>query len=342
MSDNINRQWLLQSRPQGMVSEDNFKRVESPLLTPDFSQGEVLIKTLMLSFEPAMRGWMDDKPSYLPPAELDEPMRAPGVGQVVVSKNPELPVGTLVQGMLGWQEYAVLGPNSLFPPNALPEGTPLSIALGVLGGTSLTAYFGLLRIGEPKAGDTVLVSGAAGATGSVVAQIAKIKNCRVIGIAGGDAKCNWLRNELGLDGVIDYKNENVGDALKKLCPEGINVYFDNVGGEILESAMENAADNARFVMCGAISSYNDAEPSPGPRNMFNVITRRIKMQGFVMFDFMDEVETAMGDLVQWLSDGQLQWKEDIQSGFDNIPATFGRLFDGSNEGKQLLSLAEPE
>lgn len=337
-----NQQWLLAKRPIGMVSVDDFTLASAPMPTPDTGAGEVLIKTLMLSFDPAMRGWMDDKPSYLPPVAIGEPMRASGIGQVIESENPELPVGTLVQGLIGWQEFLVAGPNSLFPPTALPAGTPPNIALSIMGATSLTAYFGLLRIGEPQPGETVVVSGAAGATGSAAAQIAKIKGCRVIGIAGGKEKCDWLLNAAGIDAVIDYKNQSINDELARLCPDGINVFFDNVGGETLEAAIENAADYARFVLCGSISNYNDDTPKPGPANMFSLISKRIKMQGFIMFDYMEEVDAAMADLVQWLTDGKLQWREDIQEGFDNIPKTFLRLFEGSNQGKQLLKLADPE
>ncbi len=336
----INRQWLLQRRPSGMVKVSDFELVERDI--PALADGQALVRNLMLSFDPAMRGWMDDRPSYLPPAALGEPMRASGVGQVIASNDPQLPVGTLVQGLLGWQEYLVASPDALFPVNPLPEGTPPNIALSVLGATSLTAYFGLLRIGDPQPGNTVLVSGAAGATGSAAAQIAKLKGCRVIGIAGGAQKCAWLRDELKLDGVIDYKSEDLHSAIANACPNGIDVFFDNVGGETLEAAIENAAQHARFVMCGAIAGYNDSEPTPGPRNLFQLIARRIRMQGFVMFDYMEEVETAMADLVEWVSTGQLLWKEDIQEGFENIPATFLRLFEGTNQGKQLLKLADPE
>ena len=336
----INRQWLLQRRPSGMVQVSDFEHVDSEI--PALADGEALVKNLMLSFDPAMRGWMDDKPSYLPPAALGEPMRASGVGQVIESKNPELAPGTLVQGLLGWQEYLVAKPDALFPVSPLPDGTPPNIALSVLGATSLTAYFGLLRIGEPREGETVLVSGAAGATGSAAAQIARLKGCRVVGIAGGAEKCAWLRDDLKLDAVIDYKSENLHTAIANACPEGINVFFDNVGGETLEAAIENAAQHARFVLCGAIAGYNDSEPTPGPSNLFQMIARRIRMQGFVMFDFMEEVDAATADLVTWVSSGQLLWKEDIQEGFENIPQTFLRLFNGSNQGKQLLRLADPD
>ena len=334
-----NQQWLMNERPNGMVSEQHFTLTNTE--TPVLGEGEVLIKTLMLSFDPAMRGWMDDKPSYLPPVAINEPMRASGIGQVVESNDDALPVGTLVQGILGWQEYSVAGPTSLFPPSALPAGTPPNIALSVLGATSLTAYFGLLRIGDPQPGETVLVSGAAGATGSAAAQIAKLKGARVIGIAGGKDKCDWLLGT-GIDAVIDYKSEDIRARLAETCPDGIHVFFDNVGGDTLEAAIEHAADFARFVLCGSISSYNDDSLKSVPNNMFSLIAKRIRMQGFIMFDYMAEIDGAMADLVQWLTDGKLQWREDIQEGFENIPSTFLRLFNGSNQGKQLLKLAEPE
>ena len=343
-----NRQWILVKRPTNQVSVEHFSSVSSEIPLPDQARGEVLIKTLMLSFDPAMRGWMDDIPSYLPPVALGDPMRAAGVGQVIQSDNPDLPLGTLVQGVLGWQEYVAAGPNSLFPPRPLPSGTPANLALSILGATSLTAYFGLLRIGKPQPGDTVLVSAAAGATGSVAAQIAKIKGCRVIGLAGNDEKCCWLRDELHLDAAINYKTENVAQQLANHCPDGIDVFFDNVGGELLQTVISLASDHARFVLCGAISQYNTAHDldgtvaQPGPSNLFHLISKRIKMQGFIVFDYMDQAEIAIADLVQWLSDGRLHWREDTQQGFDNIPKTFLRLFDGRNRGKQLLKLADPD
>ncbi len=338
----INRQWLLDSRPLGMVSEDNFRYFEAPMPAADLSSGEFLVRVLYLSFEPAMRGWMEDAPSYLPPADLNQPMRSAGVAQVIASENPDFPVGSLCQGMFGWQEYALGGNDSLFPVNPLPEGTPPTLPLSVLGGTGLTAYFGLLHIGEPQPGETVVVSGAAGATGSVAAQIAKLKGCQVIGIAGGQSKCSWLIDEAGLDHAIDYKSENVEQRLRELCPDGINVFYDNVGGETLQAAIANIAKFGRIVLCGAISGYNDAEPAAGPNNLMNLVKFSVRMQGFIMFDFLEQIDEAYRDLGQWLAQGKLIWKEDVQEGFDNIPATFLRLFDGRNDGKQLLKLADPE
>lgn len=336
-----NRQWLLKERPSGMVGPEHFDRVDSPLPEPDLAAGQVLVKTLMLGFDPAMRGWLVDEPSYLPPVAIGEPMRASGVGQVVASENADLPVGTLVQGLLNWQDYSIGDPSGMIPPTPLPEGTPPELALSVFGTTSLTAYFGLLDVGKPQAGDTVLVSGAAGATGSVVAQIARIKGCRVIGIAGGEEKCNWLLEACKLDAAIDYKSENISERLGELCPGGINVFFDNVGGDTLEAAIGHMADFGRIALCGGISVYNDETPRPGPNNIMYLVSRRIRMEGFIVLDFLDRAQEAIDDLTQWVMNGDLAWREDIQEGFDNIPATLQRLFDGRNVGKQLLKLADP-
>lgn len=216
------------------------------------------------------------------------------------------------------------------------------MALSIFGSTSLTAYFGLLDVGQPQAGETVLVSGAAGATGSVVAQIARLKGCRVVGIAGGTEKCEWLRTACKVDAVIDYKSEDLAQRIAELCPDGVNVFFDNVGGDTLEAGISNMADFGRIVLCGAISGYNDETPAPGPHNLMNLVTRRIRMQGFVVIDYLDRVGEAIADLAKWVAAGELAWREDIQEGFDNIPATFQRLFDGRNVGKQLIKLADPE
>ncbi len=340
-----NRQWLLKERPVGLVGPEHFELVESPLPEPDLAAGQVLLKTLMLSFEPAMRGWLDDVPSYVPPVAIGEPMRAPGVCQVIRSENPKLPVGTLVQGQANWQEYSIADPAGGHSPRAIREGTPPNLALGVFGGTSLTAYFGLLEVGQPEPGETVLVSGAAGATGSVVAQIARIKGCKVIGIAGGAEKCAWLQDECRLEAAIDYKSEDLDGRLRELCQDGVNVFFDNVGGDILQTALNNMAEYGRIVACGCISSYNDETPPPGPNNLNLVISRRLRMQGFVMMDYMAQpgkAGNAMKELAGWVNAGDIVWREDMQEGFEKIPATLQRLFTGANEGKQLLKLADAE
>jgi NADPH-dependent curcumin reductase len=337
----MNRQWLLKERPRGEVGPQHFELVESALPKPDFEAGQVLVKTLMLGFDPAMRGWLEDAPSYLPPVAIGEPMRASGVGQVILSDNPELPEGALVQGLLNWQEYSIGDPTSAIPPTALPAGTPPNLALSVFGSTSLTAYFGLLDIGQPLPGETVLVSGAAGATGSAVAQIARLKGCRVVGIAGGEEKCEWLRTACKLDAVIDYKQEALPQRIAELCPEGVNVFFDNVGGATLEAGIGQMADFGRIVLCGAISGYNDATPKPGPDNLMLLTSRRIRMQGFIVIDYLDRAGEAINALTDWVLNGEIAWREDIQEGFENIPATLQRLFNGSNVGKQLLKLADP-
>jgi len=335
-----NKQWLLKLRPVGLIGPEHFELVESPCPQP--ATGEVLVKVLMIGFDPAARGWVIDEPSYMPPVALGEPMRASGVGQVVASGNDELPQGTLVQGLLGWQEYALYGQSDAVQLRPIPAGVPPSMALSIFGGTSLTAYFGLLDVGKPRAGDTVLVSGAAGSTGSVVAQIARIKGCRVIGIAGGAEKCSWLKDACKLDHVIDYKSENIDQRLRDLAPDGVNVFFDNVGGETLETAIAHMAQHGRIVLCGAISSYNDAEPSPGPNNLMRLVQFRIRMEGFVVLDYLDRADECFANLGQWVMGGEIAWREDIQEGFENIPTTLQRLFDGRNQGKQLLKLADPE
>ncbi len=334
----VNRQWLLASRPVGLVSEANFEWREAPL--PKITDGQALVRTLYLSFDPAMRGWMDDRPSYVPPVQIGEPMRCGAVGQVVESRSSDFKVGDLVQGSFGWQDYAVIAPGGIMPVTPIPPGAPLTATLSVLGITGLTAYFGLLDLGEPKPGQTVVVSGAAGATGSVAAQIARIKGCRVIGIAGGATKCKWLTDEARLDAAIDYKSENVARRLHQLCPDGIHVYFDNVGGEILNSVLAQIAQNARVVLCGGISSYNEEEPPPGPSNIMNLIVQRGRMEGFIVLDYLPRFGEAIGELMNWVASGEIAYAEDIQHGLENAPRTFLRLFEGKNLGKQLLEVAK--
>ena len=333
-----NRQWLLRERPTGLVGPEHFEQLETDLPTADLGAGEVLMKTVCLGFDPAMRGWLIDEPSYLPPVGIGEVMRASSVSEVIESENPELPVGTLVQGLGGWQEYSVGSAKDLVPPRPLPEGVSAEMALSVFGTTTFTAYFGLLDICDPQAGETVLVSGAAGATGSMVVQIAKLKGCRVIGIAGGEEKCGWLRDTCGVDEVIDYKNEDVAERLAQLCPLGINIFFDNVGGGMLEAAIEQMADFGRISLCGGIAGYNDEEPAPGPNNLMILVQRRVRMQGFIVIDYMDRFDAASAEIAEWVMAGKLAWRVDTQHGFENIPATLQRLFSGENRGKQLLSL----
>ena len=342
MSNRMNGQWRLKSRPVGMVKESDFEYVEEPV--PELADNEFLIRNCYFAFEPAMRGWLNDVKSYVPPVQPGEVMRSGTVGQVVESSHPDFQPGDLVQGQLGWQEYAINNGESgmMGAVSKIPEGVPPYLALSALGGTGLTAYFGMLDVGQPKAGDVVVVSGAAGATGSVAGQIARIKGAsRVVGIAGGETKCRWLIDDLGFDAAIDYKSEDVLARLREECPQGINVFFDNVGGDILDAALLNMAQNGRVVLCGGISQYNEAELPPGPRNYMQLVIRRCRMEGFIVIDYMHRAGEAIRELSAWIAGGELKHREDIQEGIENTPATFLRLFEGRNVGKQLLRIAEP-
>ena len=279
-----------------------------------------------------MRGWMEDRPNYLPPVGICEVMRGMAIGEVVESKLAGFEAGDLVSGMLGWQEYAVAGGML----RRLPAGTDPKLALSVLGITGLTAYFGLLDVGKPQEGDTVVVSGAAGATGSVVGQIAKRLGCRVIGVAGGADKCAWLTDKAHFDAAIDYKSEDIGERLSELCPDGIDVFFDNVGGSVLDAVLARIARGARVVICGAIERYSMDELPPGPRHYINLMIQRSRMEGFVILDYAPRFEEATKDLTAWVADGSIRWRVDVQHGFENAPETLRRLYTGANQGKQLL------
>jgi NADPH-dependent curcumin reductase CurA len=327
-----NRQWLLASRPVGMLEESNFELRTVPVDTP--GDGQILVRNRWLAFEPAMRGWMEDRPNYIPPVGIGEVMRGMTVAEVVESKHSDFAAGDLVSGTVGWQEWAVLDGGV----RKLPAGSDPKLALSVLGITGVTAYFGLLEVGTVKEGDVVVVSGAAGATGSVVGQIAKLKGCRVIGVAGGAEKCAWLTDSAHFDAAIDYKSEDIGARLSELCPDGIDVFFDNVGGEVLDIVLARIARNARIVICGAISAYNLEERPPGPRNYYRIVAQRGRMQGFVVLDYFARFEEAAADLGAWVADGKIAWRVDIQKGFENAPKTLLRLYSGANSGKQLLEL----
>lgn len=333
----INRQWRLKTRPSGLIGPEHFEYVETELA--DIGAEEVLVRNLCLSFDPTQRGWVNDMESYMPPVGIGEVMRAGTVGQVVESNHADFEPGDLVQGLGGWQDFFT-APNGV-GLSKLPEGISPEQALGVFGTTGLTAYFGLLDLSEPKPGDTVLVSGAAGATGSVVGQIAKIKGARVVGIAGGPEKCEWLTESLGFDAAIDYKNESVAEGVARHCPDRINVFFDNVGGDILEIGLSHLAMNARVILCGGISGYNETEPQPGPKNIMNLVITRSRMEGFIIVDYLHRMGEFLADMVPWYQQGLVQHKEDVQEGFENIPSTLQRLFSGQNTGKQLLKLADP-
>lgn len=336
----INRQWLLAARPDGMIGPQNFNYVETSI--PDIADGEILVKNLYLSFDPTQRNWMVDRPGYLPPVAIGEVMRAGSVSQVVASQHGDFTIGELVQTTGCWQDYAVVAPGQgPTGVNKLPPGVSPEMMLSILGITGMTAYFGLLEHGQPKAGETVLVSGAAGATGSVVGQIAKLKGCRVVGIAGEAQKCAWLKQVAGFDEVIDYKNEDVSEKIALHCPDKWDVFFDNVGGAILEAALNHLNLYSRVVMCGGIANYNAKEPVPGPNNLMNLVTNRGRMQGFIILDYLPRAMEAIEALMGWVASEEIVYQVDMQEGFNNIPSTLQRLYTGENLGKQLLKIADP-
>ena len=326
-----NRRITLAQRPSGAVAADCFAIDEVEIPTP--GPGEALVKVGWLSIDPTIRGWMA-MDTYLPAIEIGAPIRSGGLGEVIESNNDAYPVGSTLFGMTGWQQYAVMGAGS----NVIPDGIDPTAALSVFGITGLTAYYGLLDVGKPVAGETVLVSGAAGATGSVVGQIARIKGCRVVGIAGSDEKCAWLIDELGFDAAINYKTENVAQAIRAACPKGVDVFFDNVGGDILEAGLGNIAMHGRVVLCGAIATYNDEAPSPGPNNLTMLIINRGRMEGFIIIDYMDRADEAIGELAGWVMSGELKFAVDVVDGLDNAPVALDRLFSGANQGKVMVRL----
>ena len=335
-----NRQWVLANRPEGLITDDTFEMVESQV--PSVGEGEFLVRNLYLSFDPTQRGWLNDVRGYVPPVQIGEVMRASTVGQVVESKHPDFEKGDLVLGGNGWQEYTVTDGGGMLPSRKLPPGMAPTHALSVFGITGLTAYFGMLDIGKPVAGETVVVSGAAGATGSVAGQIAKIKGCKVIGIAGGETKCSWLAEEAHYDAAIDYKSEDVGERVRELCPERVNVYFDNVGGPTLDALLLNIAQGGRIALCGAISTGYGTDMPPGPVHYMQLVIQRARMEGFLILDYADRFPEAIAQLAQWVGSGQIAFQEDLQRGFENAPMTLNRLFTGKNVGKQLLEIAQPE
>ena len=326
-----NRQVILSQKPQGKLTPASFMLAESPIPTP--GDGEVLVKAKYVSLDAANRAWMQGV-TYRSALETGEVMAGGALAEVVESRTPNLAPGDLVVADTGWQEYAALPGGRLAK---LPKVEPLTHLLSVYGVTGLTAYFGLLRIGDPQPGETVVVSAAAGAVGSIAAQIAKIKHARVIGIAGGAAKCAWLTGELGLDAAVDYKQGDVRRQLRALAPEGVNVFFDNTGGDIFEAALFNMANHGRIVCCGAVSQYDDAPPAHGPRGVPGlIVTKRLKVQGFVVMDFYDGREAALAELEDWVETGKLKVQEDVIDGLENLPAALIGLLAGENRGKRMV------
>jgi len=335
-----NRQIRLASRPVGLPTRQNWQVTDDDLGQP--AEGGVLVKMLSLSLDPAMRGWMSDAKSYIAPVEIGAVMRAVGVGRVVASKHPAFQVGDAVSGTFGVQEYALVAPDQVKRSGL----TKIDLGLGswtqwlnVLGMPGMTGYFGLLEVGQAKAGETLVVSGAAGAVGQTVGQLGRIKGLRVVGIAGGPAKCRFVVDELGFDACIDYKAGPVRDGLKEHCPKGVDVYFDNVGGEILDAVLARLARGARIVICGAISQYNNTTPVAGPKNYLSLLVNRARMQGMVVFDYADRYGVAVAEMAQYLRDGRMKSKEDVVAGLDSFPEALLKLFSGENFGKLVLEVA---
>ncbi len=335
MTERINHQWRLTSRPVGSLTEANFQWAEVPV--PALQENQVLVQNQYLSLDPANRGWVREGGSYRAEIPLGAVMEGGGVGTVIESQHPNFQAGDLVQGMFGWQEYAVLTGREL---TKLPNNPnlPPTAYLGLFGHIGLTAYFGLLDITDPKPGETLVVSAAAGAVGSLVGQIGKIKGCHVVGIAGSEEKCRWIKEELGFDDVINYKTEKVSAGLRRTCPKGIDIYFENVGGETLDAVLAMINQGARISVCGMISQYNATEPVPGPYNLINILAKRAKMQGFIVTDFMSRAQEAIAALGEWYMTGKLKYRVDVVEGLKNAPAALNKLFDGTNQGKLIIKL----
>jgi NADPH-dependent curcumin reductase CurA len=332
----VNRQFRLAARPVGLPKRSDWSLTEEPAPAP--GDGEFLVQILYISLDPAMRGWMNEVRSYVAPVGIGEVMRAGVVGRVVASKHPGFAAGDHVYGAFGVQEYALSKGDGVTKVD--PGLAPLPVYLGTLGMPGMTAYFGLLDVGKPKAGETVVVSGAAGAVGTVVGQIARIVGCRVVGIAGGAEKCRYVVDELGFDAAVDYKTQDVRKALRGHCPNGVDVYFDNVGGDILDAALANLARHARIVLCGAISQYNNTTAIKGPSNYLSLLINRASMTGMVVFDYADRYPEAFRAMAGWRAAGELKSREDIVTGFVNFPETLLKLFAGENLGKLVLQVAD--
>lgn len=333
-----NRQFRLKTRPTGRVSRDNFEWVEEQV--PALGDNSVLVRNVLLSLDPTNRIWMSDMDQYMPPVQIGEVMRGLGIGRVEESNNAKFKKGDYVSGLLGWQDYLVANEQTLNYVDKLPSvpGVPVEAFAGPAGMTGLTAYFGLLDIGRPKEGETLVVSAAAGAVGSIVGQIGKLKGMRVVGIAGGDEKCNWLVKELGFDAAIDYKKPDWKEELEKATPNGIDVNFENVGGEIMKAVFERMNLFGRFVLCGLISGYNDQDDEKSRLSLVNALMKRVTIQGFIVMDFADRNPEAVTQLAKWIGEGKIKYRETIVDGLENAPDALNKLFDGGNVGKLLVRI----
>ena len=336
----LNQQFRLAARPVGLPKPTDWQQISEPVR--DIADGEIVVKALYLSLDPAMRGWMNEGKSYIRPVAIGEVMRAGGIGVVVASKSPKFAVGDHVSGGIGVQNYWVGAADdkagNFFKID--PRMAPLTTWLNMLGMPGMTGYFGLLEVGQPKAGETVVVSGAAGAVGQTVGQVAKQLGCRVVGIAGGKDKCDFVVNELGFDACIDYKGGDVRDGLKEHCPNGVDVYFDNVGGEILDTVLTRINLKARIIICGAISQYNNTTPVKGPANYLSLLVNRARMEGIVVFDYAARYPEGVAALAKWIKDGSFKSREDVVDGLEHFPDALLMLFEGKNFGKLVLKVAD--
>jgi len=335
MTERINRQWRLAARPVGRFKDSDFKWTTEAV--PQLKDGELLVHNRYLSLDPTNRGWANEIDTYLPAVRLGDVMRGGAIGEVEESRNPNYKPGDFVSGLLGWQEYAITNGTGISKLPNIP-GVPMTAHLGLFGHIGLTAYYGLLDVGQPKAGETLVVSAAAGAVGSLVGQIGKIVGCRVVGIAGSDEKCRWLTEDLGFDATINYKKEKISEGLKRTCPKGIDVDFENVGGEILDAVLAQINLGARISLCGMISQYNATEPVPGPYNLVMLVVRRARIQGFLVSDYMDRAAEAMTALGRWLMEGKIKYRVDIVEGLEEAPRAVNKLFEGSSTGKLVVKI----
>ncbi len=337
-----NQQFRLAARPVGTPKDSDWQHTSEPLR--ELADGEILVKVIYLSLDPAMRGWMNEGKSYIRPVGIGEVMRAGGIGRVVASKSPKFAEGDYVSGVPGVQQYWIGAADDKAAAfyKVDPSAAPLPKYLNALGMPGMTAYFGLLEVGQPKAGETVVVSGAAGAVGQTVGQVARQRGCRVVGIAGGKEKCDFVVNELGFDACIDYKTGSVKEGLKQHCPNGVDVYFDNVGGDILDAVLTRINMKARIIICGAISQYNNTTPVKGPANYLSLLVNRARMEGIVVFDWADRYPEAAAQMAQWMKDGSFKSREDIVDGLENFPQTLLMLFEGRNFGKLILKVADEQ
>jgi len=332
-----NRQWVLRQRPKGLIQDGDLELVETPV--PDLKEAEVLVRTLYLSLDPTNRTWMNDSEGYLPPVGLGEVMRGLTLGVVEASKSERFKAGDIVTPLSGgWADYAVVHEQGLRPVHRAP-GLPLTANLSVLGMTGLTAYFGVTDVLKAKAGETLVISAAAGAVGSIAGQVAKQRGARVIGIAGGPDKCRWLTEDLGFDAAVDYKNEDVGDALDRLAPNGIDLYFENVGGDIMIAVWNRLNVHARMAVCGLISSYNATRMPPSP-NFSRIITHRLNVQGFLVLDYAHRAREMVEEMGPWLADGRVKWKVHVDDGLEGAVTSLNRLFTGDHDGKLLVRVSE--